>query len=179
MLERIVRCRIAAFLLVLAGCAAPPPEAVITGSKIEAPLPGSPDDLRIFVMEIDNKLTLNGPEGWNRRIVVPPGKHLITFGIAHELKVAGPFHAVTLTMDEGKVYTLRARAPVSKGDDLLCASAWIEEGEGAGHGENPDVVGLQSLWLPVDGERLGPALDDRRPQSASRMRMGLLSRMCC
>ena len=111
--------------------------AIITGSKVETP--GLAGDVRVYLLAIDGKLTLDGPHGWDDRVLAEPGTHLIGFGISQgsvfsvpgRTDYAGIGGKTQATFEPGKLYILRATVPVpSPGGSGACVVGWIESQDG-------------------------------------------------
>jgi len=123
-----------------------------TGGSLTGSFQEDPDlfrgDLRIYPVAIDKRLTLTGTDGWDKSILVPPGEHVVTIGVAIGRKRFG-FGDVRINVTQQSIYTLRA---MRHGD--WAAYAWIEQQGGAVAGEKVLVQlsegrPLTPVFIPV------------------------------
>ncbi len=115
--------------------------AIITGSKSHNPDPTA-TDTRVYLVSIDDKLTLDGPFGWDHRTIVVPGTHMIQLGVSRTklfYKAFG-FGQIQVTLEAGKTYVLRATEPVTTAPNCARSTGWIESDDGTPIGDKVSVM---------------------------------------
>lgn len=124
--------------------------ATITGSKVVDPNILLADT-RAYLVGIDQKVAQGGMHAWDRRWLIAPGEHLVTFGVSKGPEIWG-LADVRLKLDAGKTYVLRTEEPVSISFGRRRSASWIEEEGGRPVSQRIDVeltTRASPMFIPI------------------------------